>query len=266
MRRLATALLVVVVALGGLALGARFLWDKATGTHSNGCAFGDYTTDTGQASVAATMVGATLQRGLPERAALLVLMAGWQESKLRNIPAGRGDLDSVGVLQQRPSQGWGTEEELSDVATAAGKFLDQLVKVPDWQTGDPASVIQEVQISADGNAYAKHEAKSQAMADALIGAAPRGVTCDFSSPELIADAATVANLVSAELPVSGAAVDGDTITVPGAGWATAAWFVANADRLGIDSVAYDGYRWSREHGWKEDSSADDQAVAATMAH
>lgn len=266
MRRLATALLVVLVAFGGLVLGARFLWDRVTETPvSARCAFGNYTTDTGQASVAATMVGVTLQRGLPERAALLVLMAAWQESKLRNIPAGQGDLDSVGVLQQRPSQGWGTAAELSDVATATGKFLDQMVKVPDWQTGDPSSVIQEVQVSADGNAYAKHETKSQAMADALTGASPRGVTCDFSAPDQVADAAVVAQRVAAELPVNGATVAGNAITVPGAGWATAAWFVANADRLGIDSVSYDGHTWSRKHGWQDDASVDNHAVIATMA-
>lgn len=266
MRRLTAALAVVVLAIGALLLGARYVWDRATTLHPSArCAFGSYTTDTGQASVAATMVGVTLQRGLPSRAALLVLMAGWQESKLRNIPAGQGDLDSVGVLQQRPSQGWGSAAELADVATATGKFLDQLVTAPDWQTGNPADVIQEVQISADGNAYAKHEAKSQAMADALTGAAPHAVSCEFDAPDQIASAQAVAELVAAELPVNQAAHDDQTVTVPGAGWATAAWFVANADRLGIDSVRYAAQAWTRKDGWKEDRSAADQAVIATMA-
>ena len=82
-------------------------------TAQDGCTFGDYSTDNAQASIAATMVGVVSTRGLPERAAVLVLAAGLQESKLRNIPAGQGDRDSIGVLQQRPSQGWGTPAELN---------------------------------------------------------------------------------------------------------------------------------------------------------
>ncbi|MDR1999773.1 MAG: hypothetical protein LBQ06_07560 [Frankiaceae bacterium] len=234
---MATALVVVVAAFAALALGARYLWGRASGPPTPvGCTFGSYTVNTGQASVAATMVGVTLLRGLPERAAVLVLMAGWQESKLRNIPAGQGDRDSVGVLQQRPSQGWGTAAELADVATATGKFLDQLVTVPGWLSADAAEVIQRVQISADGSAYAKHEPKSTAMADALTGAAPRAVTCSFAPPGTIAPAQTVAELVTAQLPVSPPTTSGPAVTVPGAGCATTAWLIANADRLGIASV------------------------------
>jgi hypothetical protein len=266
MKRWVTALVVVLVLVGGLAIGVRVLWSKATsGSSADSCTFGSYTTDTGQASVAATMVGVTLQRELPERAALLVLMAGWQESKLRNIPAGQGDLDSVGVLQQRPSQGWGSEAELSDVATATGKFLDALVKVSNWESDDPATVIQEVQVSADGSAYAKHEPKSTAMADALTGAQPRGVTCSFSAPSQIATASTVASLVAAQLPISAPQSSGKTITVPGAAWATAAWFVSNADRLGINTVSYAGHEWSRKHGWQTDAAATDTGVTAILA-
>ena len=266
MRRAATALIVVLVLIGALVVGVRLIWDRATRTSASPtCSFGSYTTDTAQASVAATMVGVTLQRELPERAALLVLMAGLQESKLRNIPAGQGDLDSVGVLQQRPSQGWGTVEQLSDVATATGKFLDAVVNVADWQTADPATVIQEVQISADGSAYIKHEAKAQAIADALTGAQPRGVSCTFDEPDRVATAAAVATLVAGELPIAPPTTTTDSVTVPGAGWATTAWFVSNANRLGIESVSYSGHHWSRTKGWKTDSSASDRYVTATLA-
>ena len=58
---------------------------------------------------------------------------------------------------------------------------------------------------------------------------------------------------------------GLTIRVPGAAWQTTAWFIANADRLGIDSVAYDGKRWSRSDGWKPATTAAMTAVVATMA-
>jgi hypothetical protein len=266
MKRSATALAVVVLLIGGLILGARQVWRHATNASASpDCTFGNYTTDTGQASVAATMTGVTLQRELPERAAVLVITAAWQESKLRNIAEGQGDLDSVGVLQQRPSQGWGTAAELADVATATGRFLDAMVKVPDWETADAATVIQEVQVSADGSAYAQHEAKSTAMADALTGATPEGVSCAFSAPDDIATTAAVAALVASELPISAPTTSGRSITVPGAGWATSAWFVANANRLGLDSVAYKGRMWTRSHGWAADASAVDTGVTATLA-
>ena len=40
------------------------------------------------------------------------------------------NLDSIGLFQQRPMTGWGTPAELINSATAAGKFFDQIVKVP----------------------------------------------------------------------------------------------------------------------------------------
>jgi hypothetical protein len=54
------------------------------------------------------------------------------------------------------------------------------------------------------------------------------------------------------------------VRVPGAGWQTAAWFVANADRLGIVRVAYDGRVFSRDGGWQR-GPAGRGAVIATMA-
>lgn len=265
MRRLGAAVVVIAVVLGGAYLGVRtLLGDSMPGRVSARCNFGSYSTDTGQASVAATMVGVVLKRGLPERAAILTVTAAWQESKLRNIAAGSGDLDSVGVLQQRPSQGWGTAQELADVATATQRFLDALLKVPNWQTEPAAEVIQAVQISAEGALYAQHESKSTAMVKALIGALPAGVSCRFEAPDRVAAPTAVAELVARELPVAAPQVSGANVTVPGASWATAAWFVANADRLGIDSVAYSARTWTRADGWS-DSAAVASAVVATMA-
>ena len=85
-----------------------------------------------------------------------------------------------GVLQQRPSQGWGTVAELSDVATATGRFLDHLVEVKDWQTIDLADAIQQVQNSIDGSLYDQHARQAQAMADVFAGTVPRGITCHFA--------------------------------------------------------------------------------------
>src|SRR5690554_2582947 len=65
-----------------------------------------------QAETAALLSATSLRRGLPARATTIALATGLQESKLRNIDY--GDRDSVGIFQQRPSQGWGTVEQIMD--------------------------------------------------------------------------------------------------------------------------------------------------------
>ncbi len=265
-RRGGIALLVVVIVLGALAVGARTLWRAAQSVvRPDGCEVSSYFLELEQAQVASAIVGVVLKRELPERAAVLTIGAALQESKLRNIPAGQGDRDSVGILQQRPSQGWGTPEQIADVRYATGKFLDALVRVPDWQEGSLATVVQTVQISADGSAYARHEDQAQALTDALFGNAPAGVSCRFDKPERSAKPAAVAAALTRDLPVSAPSVTARTVTATDAGWATAAWFVCNADRLGIESVRHGGKRWSYSDGWKDDAAASSSAVVATLA-
>ena len=55
---------------------------------------------------AATIAAIGIQREMPERAVVVALATAYQESQLRNLAD--GDRDSVGLFQQRPSQGWGT--------------------------------------------------------------------------------------------------------------------------------------------------------------
>jgi hypothetical protein len=262
-RPLLTLIVVAAVGVGGF-FGVRALWNSAR-THfkADQCTVGSYRFDPGQAAVASSMVGVVTRRGLPPRAATLVIAAGLQESKLRNIAPGDGDRDSVGVLQQRPSQGWGSAEQLRDIRFATGAFLDALVKVPNWQDLPLEVAIQEVQISADGDAYAKHGDRAAALAGALQGNPPAGISCQFAKPTVVAGADVVAAQVCRDLPVNPPTHTGRQVDVPGAGWQTAAWFVANADRLGIDSVSYDKKSWTRAHGWKP-STASDSAVVAEL--
>jgi hypothetical protein len=240
------------------------------------CTIGAYELEPDQAVVAATMVGAVTKYrvDLPERAAVLVLAAGLQESKLTNLGSGEGDRDSVGVLQQRPSQGWGKvpgqpdsiadrTARLNDVGEATKEFLDHLVRLDRWQSLSLADAIQEVQISADGSAYAQHELEAKTLADALTGRTPAAISCSFSKPTKVASPTSVAAQVKQELGVRTPVVSGLTVRVPAARWQTVAWFVANADRLGIEVVRYAGKLWSRTGGWK--SSADSAAaVTATL--
>jgi len=274
--------IVAVLVVAGLGVGAAFglhsLWSTAKSHFTaDTCTIGDYDIEPSQAAVASTMVGAVTKYSpsLPERAAVLVLAAGLQESKLTNLTPGEGDRDSVGVLQQRPSQDWGKvsggpnatadrERRLNDVSFATTAFLDKLVEIPRWRRLSVADAVQRVQISADGSLYAQHEPEATALARALLGRVPAGVSCDFAAPTKVAAAATVAAQARAQLGIdSPAAADPRTVRVPGAGWQTAAWLVANADRLGIERVAYAGQAWARGHGWKK-ATASTAAVVATM--
>lgn len=128
-----------------------------------------------QAENAAIITGESISRGLPPRAATIALVTAYQESDLRNLDY--GDRDSVGLFQQRPSQGWGTIEQIMDPWYSAGVFYDHLVQVPDWETGVINDVAQEVQRSGYPQAYAQHEQKGRAWASALTGYSPAAISC-----------------------------------------------------------------------------------------
>jgi hypothetical protein len=264
-------LLAAAVVIGFGAWGLSKLWDKAETQFADyGCTIGGYELDTEQAAVASTMVGAVTKYriALPERATVLVLAAGLQESKLTNLAPGDGDRDSVGVLQQRPSQGWGGGDPaaLTDVGEATKEFLDALMKVPHWRTRPLADAVQAVQISADGSLYAQHEMEARALADGLEGIKPAGITCTFAAPTKVASAKVVAEQAGYELGINTPRATGPrTVRVPGAHWQTVAWFIANADRLGIERVAYSGKVWTRADGWTK-APASKRAVVATMYH
>jgi hypothetical protein len=118
-----------------------------------------------QAANAATIAQVAWDRGLPDRAVVVALATAQQESGLRNLD--HGDRDSLGLFQQRPSQGWGTEAQVQDPVYAAGQFYDRLVQVPGWDTGRLTDVAQTVQRSAFPEAYQKHEAMAIDLTAAL---------------------------------------------------------------------------------------------------
>lgn len=265
-----TALVVFVaaVAVGGY-FGLRGLFNSGNGCATDSCCnIGDYELDTDQAVVAAQMVGevSKFRPALPDRAAVLVLAAGLQESQLRNLAPGEGDRDSVGVLQQRPSQGWGGGDpaKLNDVTVATRLFLNALVTHPGWEHQPLAKAIDEVQISVNASYYATWETEARVLARALLGRVPEAITCSFAKPTLVAPTHKVITQLRAQVPVNRPAAHGRSIRVPGAAWQTVAWFVANADRLGIDSVQFAHRRWSRDAGWT-DGPGGRGVVVATMA-
>src|SRR4051794_3005435 len=114
---------------------------------------------------ARTIAQVAWDRGLPERAVVIALATAMQESHLRNLD--HGDRDSLGLFQQRPSQGWGTPEQVQDPVYAAGKFYEHLVTVPDWESLRVTESAQLVQKSAFPEAYEKHSAMAVELTAAL---------------------------------------------------------------------------------------------------
>lgn len=129
-----------------------------------------------QAANAATISAVGTTRDLPERAVTIALATALQESGLRNIT--HGDRDSLGLFQQRPSQGWGTEAEIMDPVYAAGEFYEHLVKVEDYEQLPLTVAAQRVQRSGFPEAYAKHEPDAALLAAALTGRAAATLTCE----------------------------------------------------------------------------------------
>jgi hypothetical protein len=121
-----------------------------------------------------------------------------------------------------------------------------------------------VQISADGSAYAKHEPEAQALATALLGNTAAGLSCTFAKPTKVAATSLVVEQARHQLGIETPVASGHTVRVPGAHWQTASWFVANADRLGIERVSYAGRQWTRSDGWKKNPAAGSDAVVAMM--
>src|SRR4051794_26767983 len=91
-----------------------------------------YTLDIDQAANAATIAAVGKRLGLPDHAVTVALAAALQESRLRNLDY--GDRDSLGLFQQRPSQGWGTETEIQTPSYAAAAFFRALARVHGWET------------------------------------------------------------------------------------------------------------------------------------
>ena len=148
---------------------------------------------------ASTIDAVGLARSLPQRARIIAVATAWQESGLRNLP--NGDRDSVGLFQQRPSQGWGTAAQVADPVYAAGKFYDALLQVQGWQRMSLTAAAQAVQYSGFPDAYAKWEPQATTLVRELDGGSPLALTCRAG-----AQPPTASAISRPALPGSGAAV------------------------------------------------------------
>ena len=130
--------------------------------------------DDEQMGNATTIVAVGKRLNVPPRGWVIALATAMQESSLRNLPG--GDRDSVGLFQQRPSQGWGTVEQLRNPEYAAEAFYQGLLEVPDWWQLPLAEAAQAVQRSAFPDAYTQWEADAHRLAAAITGTTPQGLT------------------------------------------------------------------------------------------
>ncbi|GLW98790.1 C40 family peptidase [Microtetraspora sp. NBRC 16547] len=121
-----------------------------------------------QVGNAATIIDVAVDLELPARAAVIAVATGMQESRLRNLTYGH--RDSVGLFQQRPSQGWGSREEILDPRHATRSFYRRLTAVSGWERIPLARAAQAVQHSAYPEEYARWEPLAQRVVDAFIGA------------------------------------------------------------------------------------------------
>jgi cell wall-associated NlpC family hydrolase len=122
-----------------------------------------------QLANAATIVAIGKQLNVPEQGWVVAVATAMQESTLRNLS--RGDRDSIGLFQQRPSQGWGTPNQLMNPTYAATQFYQHLLAAPGWQQMSLNEAAQTVQHSGTPNAYAEHEQAAHQVVAAVHGAA-----------------------------------------------------------------------------------------------
>ncbi len=231
-----------------------------------------------QAENAALITAISIERGLPARAASIALATAYQESAIRNIDY--GDRDSLGLFQQRPSQGWGTVEQIRDPVYSTHAFYDELVTIDGYEGMEITQAAQRVQRSAFPDAYADHEADARAIASALTGNSPRSFWCETSdnvegASDRLDDSGLVerASVVRSDLEsrfgnvslggfqpggvstghmTRSAHYEGRAIDIfvrpinpdnRKRGWAIASYLMAQAHRLSISTIIFDNRIW-----------------------
>ncbi len=301
---LVLVLLVGLVAAGIVVLARSGFVPQLRGEECTVEVDGTYATlDLEQAEHASLMAAIAKRRGLPARAVTIAVATAYQESKMRNIDY--GDRDSLGLFQQRPSQGWGTPEQIMEPRYAINRFYDGLEKIDGYRTMSITEAAQAVQRSGFPEAYADHEAYGRAIASALTGNSPGAFTCVVDPADETPAALGENGLTAAaeavrvdvrrafgRLPTGGYAPEGVstghsagskhyegravdiffrpvTAESKKQGWALAQYLVANAKRLGVATVIYDAKIWTARRapqGWRDYSPPARGGDRAVLEH
>jgi murein DD-endopeptidase MepM/ murein hydrolase activator NlpD len=132
-----------------------------------------------QVANAAVIVTVGAELKVPRYGWVIAVATAMQESGLRNLgDLGTGnDHDSLGLFQQRPSQGWGTPQQVTNPTYAAKAFYTKLLRVAGWQNLPVTQAAQAVQMSAYPNAYAKHEPDARMLVNTIAGRLGLGGDC-----------------------------------------------------------------------------------------
>jgi hypothetical protein len=202
-----------------------------------------YGIDTEQAANASTIAAVAKRMGLPDHAVTIALATALQESKLYNLPY--GDLDSLGLFQQRPSQGWGTPDQIMTPRYAAAVFYTHLAKVAGWQSLSVSAAAQAVQHSADPDAYAQWDDEASVLAQALTGEIPAAFVCRLPDKPASPAATTV---ISADLSADLGPPTLSAPLPPDRGWQVAGWLIGHAAQYGVTTVTINGQRWTARTG------------------
>ena len=250
----------VVVAAGGVAV---FIATRDQGANvPPGCHVSldnqTYTMSPEQTVHATTIAAVGKRMGLPDHAVSVALAAALQESRLQNLP--HGDRDSVGLFQQRPSQGWGSASQLLTPTYAAGAFYRHLARVPGWESLPVTTAAQRVQRSAAPSAYAQWEHEARAIAQAATGEIPAGLSCRVEVGPTQASGKPLRQALARELGPS-------TLDVPlpdAPGWTVATWVVGHAQQFGVSQVTFAGQVWTASSGrWVASGGPVEMAVRVT---
>ncbi len=113
---------------------------------------------------------------IPAIGIVAALMAAMTESNLHNyqltdfVPytSRIQDHDSLGIFQMRPSTGWGTTAQVTDVTYEATTWFQHLQNIPDWTTLPLGPLDQLIEQSAFPARYAGHEIDARALYSALL--------------------------------------------------------------------------------------------------
>jgi hypothetical protein len=305
-RGAAVTLLLALVVVAGV--GVLFRQGVGPLPDPEGCTatVGDVVVDLSpeQSENAALIAAIGVRRGLPARAVSIALATAYQESKIENLD--HGDRDSLGLFQQRPSQGWGTPEQIQDPHYAIDRFYDELEKVDGFESMRITEAAQLVQRSGFPEAYEDHAEDGRALASALTGYSRAKFSCvvreasadteELNRGGLTPRAAKVRRDLEGAFGTQAlggfapggvrtghmegsAHYDGRAVDVffrpvsadnRRRGWAMAHYLVAQADRLGIRTVIYDGRIWTAgdrsEAGWRDYDPGDAPGDRAVLEH
>jgi len=221
--------------------------------------------DTQQGSIAATIAGVAHQESMPQAAVTIAYATAMQESKLHDLTY--GDMDSVGVFQQRPSQGWGPTRKLENPIYATTKFFGALKDIRGYQKMPVYQAAQAVQRSADGSAYIQYERMAAEMTSAFTGQHGHAVYCWSAAagprhPDMAAITEGLASTFGQSTADQARSGPRHTMQVrigrPKLGWEVASWLVTHASRYGVREVRFGGYQWraaAGTKGWVRDAGA-----------